>query len=355
MRFITVAMRCEASPIIERFALKKEKNTGKFEVYSSDETTLVISGIGPVNAAIATSYLLSRHGYGNFDISANIGVCGSADKSIPIGTPVLCNRVIDHSTGREYFPDVVFKHRLIEASVETFNHPVTLAAGNTLAAGDIPNASNTLNAGKTLNAGNMRNRAWAFDPIPNTSNTLDAVITPDTDSTPNAGDTLNKGGSPDTGNMTGTLADMEASGFMAAVSRFLSRDNAICIKIVSDYLEPVKPNKTFISGIIKNSLDMVEEVLAAKDMINKEIFSANDGFTLQERELLGRVSSALMLSEAMRVKLEKLARYHLLRTGSLSLLEEYASMNIGSRKEGKEYFSEIESRIVQTALHPGVL
>ena len=28
---------------------------------------------------------------------------------------------------------------------------------------------------------------------------------------------------------------------------------------------------------------MVEEVLAAKDMIIKEIFSANDGFTLQER------------------------------------------------------------------------
>ena len=354
MRFITVAMRCEASPIIERFALRKEKNTGKFEVYSSDETTLVISGTGPVNAAIATSYLLSRHGCGNFDISANIGVCGSADKSIPIGTPVLCNRVIDHSTGREYFPDVVFKHRLAETSVETFNHPVNLTTGNTLAASDIPDASNTLNAGKTLNAGNMKTAHGRLIRYP-IRVTLWMQLSPlDTDGSPNAGDTLNKDCSLNTGNMTGTLADMETSGFMAAVSRFLSRDNAICIKIVSDYLEPVKPNKTFISGIIKNSLDMVEEVLAAKDMINKEIFSANDGFTLQERELLGRVSSALMLSEAMRVKLEKLARYHLLRTGSLSLLEEYASMNIGSRKEGKEYFSK-SSRIVQTALHPGVL
>ena len=246
---------------------------------------------------------------------------------------MLCNRVIDHSTGREYFPDVVFKHRLAETSVETFNHPVNLTTCNTLAASDIPDASNT----------------------PDTGDSPDKANSLDTDGSPNAGDTLNKSGSLNTGNTTGTLADMEASGFMAAVSRFLSRDNAICIKIVSDYLEPVKPNKTFISGIIKNSLDMVEEVLAAKDMIIKEIFSANDGFTLQERELLGRVSSALMLSEAMRVKLEKLARYHLLRTGSLSLLEEYASMNIGSRKEGKEYFSEIESRIVQTALHPGVL
>src|SRR5690554_3282736 len=97
MRFITVAVRCEASPIIERFALKKETSTGKFDVYSSDENTLVISGAGPTNAAIATSYLLSRQGCNNLDTSVNIGICGTADKSIAIGTPLLCNRVIDHS------------------------------------------------------------------------------------------------------------------------------------------------------------------------------------------------------------------------------------------------------------------
>lgn len=50
-----------AKPIIEKYKLRKYGHSEKFPIYKNENITVIISGVGKVNSAIATTYLLSNH------------------------------------------------------------------------------------------------------------------------------------------------------------------------------------------------------------------------------------------------------------------------------------------------------
>jgi purine-nucleoside phosphorylase len=89
MRFYSIALLSEAKPIIEKFSLVKN---GDF--FENDEVKLIVSGMGVVNSAIATTYLLTKFDAKKDDMIFNIGIAG-ANFKCDIGDSFLVSKVID--------------------------------------------------------------------------------------------------------------------------------------------------------------------------------------------------------------------------------------------------------------------
>jgi len=89
MRYIVTALQSEANPIIEFLNLEKDDDK-KFPIFSNQDTTLIISGIGKLQSAIALTYLNPSKQI------INIGICGSS--SHKIGTLHTIKKIIDKSS-----------------------------------------------------------------------------------------------------------------------------------------------------------------------------------------------------------------------------------------------------------------
>lgn len=124
MIFLSAALHCEAKPIINQFKLKKDLNLNKFQIFKNDNIILIITKTGIVNSAVAVSYLLSNHKVSKSDIFLNIGICGTYNQNLNIGSAFLCNKIIEHDTNKCFYPDVLFKHHFYERSIETFSSTV---------------------------------------------------------------------------------------------------------------------------------------------------------------------------------------------------------------------------------------
>lgn len=127
MKIIVTALRQEARPLIDAFGLKQDSCSRRIPVFASADTLLVISGIGKLNAGIATTHAVHLAGVTNENQVINVGMCGAVVDQIALGEAVVVNKIWDHSSGREFFPDMLINHALQEASLGTFNQPVTTA------------------------------------------------------------------------------------------------------------------------------------------------------------------------------------------------------------------------------------
>ncbi|QXE17959.1 hypothetical protein [Clostridium sp. 001] len=120
MVFIVTALHCEAKPFIERFDLKRDNSVNKFQVFKNEEIVLIVSKTGAINMASACAYIIAKFEADQYDTFINIGVCGSKDRTFQIGTSVLCNKIIDNITDKDFYPDMIFKHPFKEACLESF-------------------------------------------------------------------------------------------------------------------------------------------------------------------------------------------------------------------------------------------
>jgi len=120
---IVTALHCEARPLIRHFQLKKEERFSPLEIFGAENIRLAISGIGKLRSAIAVTRLLTLPDKPRFRLLINLGICG-ANTKYAIGEPVLANQVIDAGSGRRYFPDMLARQNLTEATLRTFDKPV---------------------------------------------------------------------------------------------------------------------------------------------------------------------------------------------------------------------------------------
>lgn len=129
MIYLVTALRIEARSVISYFNLKKDNTINKLPVYSNSEMKLIISGTGMLKSSLSTSFLLGKYETGfNNSVIINFGICGSSTTNYRLGTPVLCNKIIDHCTGRSYYPDMILKHQFTEDCIVT--SPVAVTESN---------------------------------------------------------------------------------------------------------------------------------------------------------------------------------------------------------------------------------
>ena len=99
MIVIVTATFSEAKALVEYFGLVQTQKK-PFSIYKNDKILLIISGIGKVNSAIATTYAFST--YKNIDNIINFGICGSSDKEKEIGSFWNIKSVIDKDSDKKF-------------------------------------------------------------------------------------------------------------------------------------------------------------------------------------------------------------------------------------------------------------
>ncbi len=99
MIVIVTATFSEAKALVEHFGLIQIQKK-PFSIYKNDKILLIISGIGKVNSAIATTYAFST--YKNIDNIINFGICGSNDKEKKIGSFWHIKSVIDKDSDKKF-------------------------------------------------------------------------------------------------------------------------------------------------------------------------------------------------------------------------------------------------------------
>lgn len=128
MIYIVTALYVEAKPLIDWYNLKRDMEERVFQIFANDDMKLIITGVGKINSAIGTAHLLSHRCTLEDDCVVNIGICGSP--TADLGEIYIINKIKDHETGKDFYPDMLVMHPFKEASIETFSYPVI--SGNQL-------------------------------------------------------------------------------------------------------------------------------------------------------------------------------------------------------------------------------
>lgn len=139
MILLTLALHPEARPLIARFRLQQDTTSHAIPVFRRDDLVLAVSGVGKLRAAIATTYLISRTNAPHECVALNIGIAGCTQDvgqgPIAIGHLFLAHKLVEASSGREFFPDILTKSDLAEATVTTVDRPLLRSSNTGIAEG----------------------------------------------------------------------------------------------------------------------------------------------------------------------------------------------------------------------------
>lgn len=122
MLHIAVALPCEAKPLIAHFHLKKILST-PFSIFANNEKSiyLIISGVGKIKMASATTYLTALTGNNHLNCFLNVGIAGSTQ--FPIKHVVLTNKITEYSTQRNWYPFVPVLKDISQSQLITHDLP----------------------------------------------------------------------------------------------------------------------------------------------------------------------------------------------------------------------------------------
>ncbi len=115
MLFFVIALKAEAQPIIKHFKLKLFKDK-RYNIYVSDDIALIVSGVGKINAAIATTYLAMLFPK-DIKTFLNIGIAGHVD--LKKGSSILAHKITDDGSKKALFPSIVFDLNILSKEVIT--------------------------------------------------------------------------------------------------------------------------------------------------------------------------------------------------------------------------------------------
>jgi len=118
-----VALQCEAKPLIKFFEMKCLSGSLLYPIYVSNkgDHALVISGVGQIKAASASTFLREKLNVGNYSAWINIGVAGYFKG--PIGTLYQIQKVVSQSTEKSFFPGLRFSKIVKGATLITVDQP----------------------------------------------------------------------------------------------------------------------------------------------------------------------------------------------------------------------------------------
>ena len=126
-----IALKSEAIAIIEKYDMKSFDHHGLFQLFKNLDGThwLVISGIGQINSASATTYLYKVSQAPPWCSWINIGIAGYKSN---YGTIYLVDKVTRKSSGEDDFPGNLIKSKVMREKLITVDKPDTNYEENAL-------------------------------------------------------------------------------------------------------------------------------------------------------------------------------------------------------------------------------
>jgi len=123
MIYFLTALYHEAKPYIEMLQLKRVAATGNIQLFRNNDYMLAMGGSGPVKATVATAYFLTKYPPGCHDILINIGAAGS--KTFHIGEVILCHKIVNTFTRKEFYPEMLYNHPFREGTLGSVGYPAS--------------------------------------------------------------------------------------------------------------------------------------------------------------------------------------------------------------------------------------
>lgn len=101
---IVVALAVEARPLIDYYHLQKINTKTCLSIYANQDASiyLIVSGVGKINAALATAYL---HAFANTNEQAcllNLGIAGSDQHAL--GEVLIAESIVDKASSKAAYP-----------------------------------------------------------------------------------------------------------------------------------------------------------------------------------------------------------------------------------------------------------
>ena len=118
-----IALRAEATPLIDAFNMKIVENKSLFPIYANEEKghALVISGIGSIKSAAAATFLKNHLKINDHSAWINFGIAGFFKG--PIGDIYQANKVVSKESGAAFFPGLRLSKLVPAAILFTVSKP----------------------------------------------------------------------------------------------------------------------------------------------------------------------------------------------------------------------------------------
>ncbi len=126
---IITALPCEARALIDHYRLQGNRHHNAFRCYQNDELQLIISGVGKIAAATATTFLAASEPQRSSGW-LNLGIAGHANT--PIGEPLLAHKIIDAATEQSVYPGIILSPPCHTAPLTTVDIPEQHYRENTM-------------------------------------------------------------------------------------------------------------------------------------------------------------------------------------------------------------------------------
>ena len=299
MIYVMMALYQEAHGLIRELELKKNTAYAPFEVFDNESAgiRLVVTGVGEIAAAAATTAVCARDGADAADFLVNIGCCAAAEgaaggcepadrdmdsgygaaHAAQIGDLYVCHKITEQATGKTFYPDILYRHPWKERELVTGMQPLQRAAAH------------------------------------------------------------------------GALYDMEAAAVYQAGIRFFSPDRMLFLKVVSDFGIAGQERMTAeaLTGLLEQYVKEVAAFLTnLREAADEEETLRNDGILQEDETVLERLFAALHCSQTMRASARQYITYAAL-TGydwKAELEEWYARglLPCKDRREGKVRLEELK-------------
>lgn len=285
MIYIFTALHCEAHAIIQKFGLKRNSQITRFQIFTNEENEIIltITGTGSVSAAAAAGCICTMYGAGRKDFLINIGTCAGF---LP-GEIYLCNKITEQSTGRTFYPDILYRHDFMEKCI------ISVAK-----------------------------------PINNKNTDVVTQIRPDNDK----------------------LYDMEASSLYQAGTYFFAPHHMSFLKIVSDSGNADKVTSEQISSLMEKNIEKIAEYINNLIYIEKAENQRENIMNGEDALFLEKLCEDMHCSKVMEDSLKQYVLYCILSEISYKPVIEqmYADGKLpcSSKREGKKYFEELKSQLL---------
>ncbi|MGY8813339.1 MAG: 5'-methylthioadenosine/S-adenosylhomocysteine nucleosidase family protein [Gammaproteobacteria bacterium] len=122
---IFCALPCEARAIIHHYKLKHHPGSYLYSTYINKQQSisLTITGIGKQSATGGVIHAYMFLSASKSDGWVNIGIAGHA--TLEPGTPILATKIIDDSSGRCWYPQIVFNNTIMTETIMTVDKPTS--------------------------------------------------------------------------------------------------------------------------------------------------------------------------------------------------------------------------------------
>lgn len=285
MIYVFTALHCEAYAIIKKFSLARNNEITRFQVFTGEENEIIltITGAGIVSAATAVGSICTMYKAGRKDFLINVGTCaGFSSEGI-----YLCNKISEQSTGRTFYPDILYRHDFMEKSIITVAEPIS-----------------------------HKNTAAAVQ------------IMPDNDK----------------------LYDMEASSIYQAGTYFFAPHHMSFLKMVSDSGNADKVTPEQISSLMEKNIEKIAEYINNLIYIGKSENQRENIMNGEDTLFLEKLCEDMHCSKVMGDSLKQYVLYCILSGISYKPVIEqmYADGKLpcGSKREGKKYFEELKRQLL---------